>query len=342
MPPIYGDRWRVERPLGEGGQAHTFIVIDESSPRSRYVLKRLKNLKRLDRFEREILAVRRLEHPNILRLVDFDLTAEKPYFVTEFCAGGSLEDNRERVLRWEAADQLKVFFEIASAAQHAHDSGIIHRDIKPDNIFLREENGPAVLGDFGICYVEEGSRFTLTDEAVGARFFIAPEVEDGRSDAVSQKTDVYSLGKLLYSLLTGKTFTREKHRLAEYNIVNLRGDYFLEHVNSVLDKMIAEDVAARFETVSEAIRQLKEASRLMAGTYNPLTEREQLCRYCGRGNYKPVSRERLRNYDADVMAAQSLGFQMLFCPTCGNLQSFFLNDEVSHRDWLEAVGLRTK
>src|SRR2546423_10412245 len=91
MVQTYSGRWQVIEPLGEGGQAHTFLVSDlKGEGDIKYVLKRLKNLKRIDHFKREIEAVRMLTHENVVRLIDFDLDARKPYLVTEFCSGGSL------------------------------------------------------------------------------------------------------------------------------------------------------------------------------------------------------------------------------------------------------------
>ena len=91
MGKIYGDRWKVVESLPEGGQAHLYLVTDiRGQGETLYVLKRLKNIKRIDRFKREIEAVRNLSHENIVRLIDFDLGAEKPYLITEYCSGGGL------------------------------------------------------------------------------------------------------------------------------------------------------------------------------------------------------------------------------------------------------------
>src|SRR5687768_12657235 len=90
---IYGDRWEIIGSLGEGGQAHTFKVVDRRvGDDTIFVLKRLKNLARKDRFRREIEAIGALPHPNIVRLVDHDLDDERPYLVVGYCAGGSLAD----------------------------------------------------------------------------------------------------------------------------------------------------------------------------------------------------------------------------------------------------------
>lgn len=240
MATTYGERWEVDRSLGEGGQAHTFIVRDiKGDSETKYVLKRLKNLNKIERFKQEIETVRNLNHPNIVRLIDFDLNATKPYLVTEYCSGGSL-DTAEPFWTKSPIFALELFNQICEGVSFAHGMGIIHRDIKPSNIFLRNEEGPAVIGDFGICYVEQdGSRITLTEEAVGPRLFIAPELEDGRLADISPKSDIYSLGKILYWLLSGgRIFSREKHREVQFDLKGRNdtlptgwNNIYMEHVN---------------------------------------------------------------------------------------------------------------
>lgn len=181
MAQVFGERWEIVRQLGEGGQGYAYLVRDlRGSSETCYVLKRLKNIKRLERFKREVEAVRNLSHENILQLIDFDLEAEKPYLVTELCEGGSLADAEPF---WNDSPLLaiEIFQQICSGLSFAHAHGIVHRDIKPENILLRTSNGPAVIGDFGICYIEDdGNRVTLTEEAVAPRQYMAPELEDGR------------------------------------------------------------------------------------------------------------------------------------------------------------------
>lgn len=252
MAKIYGNRWQISEGLGEGGQAHTFLVKDvERDDDTRYVLKRLKNINRIKRFEDEVKAVKSLSHENIVTLIDFDLEGDQPYLVMEYCSGGSLA-NIEPFWREQPIVALRLFEQICEGVAYAHANNVVHRDIKPDNIFLRNKNGPLVIGDFGICYLEkDGTRVTLTDEAVGARSYIAPELEEGRVNIVSKRSDTYSLGKLLYWLLSGRVISREQYRDRKWDLRKWNstanggfGDWdniYMEHVNRLLNSNQVEN-----------------------------------------------------------------------------------------------------
>jgi serine/threonine protein kinase len=353
MSQIYGERWKVLKQLGEGGQAHTFLVTDvKGEGDTLYVLKRLKNLKRLERFKREVEVVRNLSHPNVVRLIDFDLEADKPYLVTEYCVGGSLADAqpfwREKALGLlpgrvcQPVEALQLFHEICEGVIYAHRQGIIHRDIKPDNIFLRGMEGPPVIGDFGICYVEDGERFTLTEENVGPRGFIAPELEDGRAGAVTTKSDVYSLGKLLYWLLTGKTVPREGFRerdrdLKGYEVDSVLGwnNIYMEHINRLLDFMIVHGPQERRD-LDNLLILLRRAMRKIERELNPVSPTiRQLCTYCGEGFYIL----RAGNNPTEVT---NFGFRQVSnsqwriytCGECGHVQVFRL-EKARAREWWE-------
>lgn len=340
MPPqTYGQRWEVRSSLGEGGQAHTFLVTDlQGDADTPYVLKRLKNLERLDRFSREVQAARDLGHANIVRLIDFDLASKRPYIVTEYCAGGSL-DKADAFWRKSPDQALELFRQVCDGVAFAHQNGVIHRDLKPQNIFLRSHKGPAVVGDFGICYIEDdGTRLTLTDEAVGARNFTAPELEDGRSEAVSPKSDVYSLGKLLYWILSGKVFARERFReqawdLKGYSPKSLLGwdNVYMEHVNRLLDLMVTEDPNGR-PAVTDVLLLIQEVVRLVENEFNPISKDiRQRCHYCGQGYYAVLG----GNNEADNIGFRLVGnpdWRILVCRKCGHLQAFRV-DMAERKDW---------
>jgi tRNA A-37 threonylcarbamoyl transferase component Bud32 len=243
----YG-KWDIERELSPGGQANTFLVRDRTSTDGRlYVLKALKNPKRLERFADEVRAATRLDHPNIVRVVDADLTADRPYLVTDYCEGGALDEVNLRLR--SILERLRMFRLICRAVAHAHDQRVIHRDLKPANIFLRGDRLTPVVGDFGLCFLtDKGERLTLVEEAVGARWYMAPELEDGRSNEVGTWSDVYSLGKVLSWMMAGRVFNREKHREAAYDLTRETESADIFFVYDVLEAAVVADHQRRLQT----------------------------------------------------------------------------------------------
>jgi serine/threonine protein kinase len=186
---------------------------------------------------------------------------------------------------------LEIFRQVCAGAAYAQDRGIVHRDIKPDNIFLRSD-GTAVLGDFGICFVDdEGTRLTMTDEVAGSRFYCAPELRDGRleSHVLPTAADVYSLGKVLYWMLSGgQIFDREEHRENKYRIGQhdpLNPAY--ELVNQLLDAAIVQDWSNRIGTASKLLAKVEDMMSIVAAGGHALAlSAPHRCMFCARGAYK--------------------------------------------------------
>ena len=199
--PWLPDEWKLVRSLGEGGQGWTYLVrrSDGSDPIP-YVFKRLKNPARAARFQAEIRALEALSHPGILRIIESGEANGLPFYVAEYCEEGDLSNHSlsGKTLR----QRLLLYREICDAVAAAHRAQIIHRDLKPPNVLIRS-NGAIAVGDFGLCLhlADAGDRLTPSSEAVGARDYIPPELEDGRLDNPTPSSDVYSLGKLLYYIL---------------------------------------------------------------------------------------------------------------------------------------------
>jgi len=323
----FSDRWTITDNLPEGGQAHVFKVIDKKGGgKTEYVLKRLKNPHRLDRFKKEYEALRKLRHPAIVRLIDFDFDTKKPFFVTEFCELGSLAD-QEKILLEPISVKVEKFLEICRGLQVAHENGIIHRDIKPENIFIRKD-GSVALGDFGLCHDQAiEARLTATKEQIGSRFFIPPEYEDGQVQEVNSLGDIYSLGKLLYWLLSGgKKFAREKFREPEYDLRNFISvgdpyiDQLVERFNAVLDKMITVRPDNRIP-IKEVLQKVQRAERLWTLEYAlPSSDKGgALCRYCGEGDYVPCKDSPV-NFGIEQRGQQNL--KILVCNCCGHVELF--------------------
>jgi serine/threonine protein kinase len=334
---IFGERWEIHERLPEGGQAHTFRVVDLKGDRkTSYVLKRLKNVARLERFRTEVEALKSLADPNVIKLIDFDFDAKQPYLVSEFCAGGNLKENIGRFSH-DPIQALDLFIQICEGVTAAHRKRIIHRDLKPTNILLRTSNGPPVVADFGLCYLEGGERHTLTEEAVGSRWFMAPELEDGRAsdNDITDASDIYSLGKLLYWLISGgEIFSREKHRAPQYNLVSRFQDPALEHINRILDRMIVDDPNQRFPLISQVTKSIHMAIRLLKHEYRAVSpDIPQRCTYCGEGTYQIIAKGiegSVQRFGLNVLGGAD--WRIMACDQCGHIQLFRV-DQAKRKDW---------
>jgi serine/threonine protein kinase len=281
-------KWIIQKALDEGGQSHTFLVNEVGhEERGEFVLKRLKNKTRIARFAKEIEAVKTLSNPNVLRLEDFSLENDPPFLVAEYCAGGPL--SKQDLSQKTILDRFRLFECICKGVAHAHSKSIIHRDLKPDNIFLRKDGTP-VVGDWGICFLTDaGERLTITEEVMGPRYYMAPEVEDGKVQQVTARADVYSLGKLLYWILAGRIFARERHLDPEFDLTKetARAGPEIHLAYKLLDETIVSDPMKRPANASELLAKVEATVRRIEVRGHILNSGvPQQCIYCARGTYK--------------------------------------------------------
>jgi serine/threonine protein kinase len=354
------DNWKkLGRTFPKSGQGECQLVERATAPASeKFVLKTMRpeqsgNLARRARFEQEILALRRLSDPHILRIEDFGVDARGvPYVVTPYCALGSLRP--ELLPLGTIPETLRLFLGICRGVAHAHEAGVVHRDLKPDNIFLNELRSP-IVGDFGLCFLLDGSdtdddRITETQEVAAARWFGAPEARDGRLEEVTTAADVYSLGKLLHWMLSsGKVFDRENHR-AERNMLGRNVADRREHelVHELLDRMIAFAPVERYQSavlVVEAVTNL--IAVIEAGGRPILRNFAHRCSFCGQGEYE--FRNGPEDSHSNQVGSQSLGlsahlvnpsnstyffWMVAICNKCAHVQ-FFRPDLVpeARKNW---------
>jgi serine/threonine protein kinase len=200
------DRYRIERELGRGGMATVLLAHDlrHKRPVALKVLHpELAQTLGSERFQREIETVARLQHPHILPVHDSGETAGYLWFTMPFIEGESLRDRLNREQQLAVEDALQLTREAAEALDYAHRHGVIHRDIKPENILLSE--GHVLVADFGIARaVSAGDeRLTETGMSVGTPTYMSPEQAAGDRH-LDARTDVYSLGTVLYEMLAGE------------------------------------------------------------------------------------------------------------------------------------------
>ncbi|HSE68085.1 MAG TPA: protein kinase [Gemmatimonadales bacterium] len=201
------DRYRIERELGQGGMATVFVAHDLKHDRQvaiKVLRPELAAMIGSDRFLQEIRVTARLRHPHILPLYDSGAVGGVLYYVSPLVEGGSLKARLEREGKIPAAEAIRLAREVADALEFAHQHGVIHRDIKPDNILL--EAGHAVIADFGIARAVSAAgsdRMTQAGVRVGTPTYMSPEQASGEVE-VDGRADIYSLGVVLYEMLSGK------------------------------------------------------------------------------------------------------------------------------------------
>jgi eukaryotic-like serine/threonine-protein kinase len=199
-----GTRYRITRRLGAGGMATVFRA--EQMPLEREVVVKVlhahlaRDSEMTERFRREAEAAARLVHPFICPVLDFGQAGETVYIVMPYLSGGSLADKVQRDRSVAPSAAAAAAAQVAVALDHAHQRGVVHRDIKPDNI-LFDEDGNAYITDFGIATARFHGRLTASGRAMGTPHYMSPEQAMGK--LVDGRSDLYALGVVLYEALVG-------------------------------------------------------------------------------------------------------------------------------------------
>ena len=256
---VWGNWVSVGGLFDEGGQGRLYLVKNETIESNEiYVLKELKNPKRIKRFEREISAITNIKpHPNVIHLIDHGIYRDenRPCYVMPQadCSLVHFLSNSKNDINLA----MKTFKFICAGVEHLHNAGIIHRDLKPENILIY--NGIPKVADLGLCLLVDDMRLTATSEAVGPRFYMAPELEDGKNLNVDASADVYSLGKILYFMLSGgKVFSREKYRNPQYFLPKILNDPRYKVFSDVFRSSITTYPYERYSNASELQHEFKE------------------------------------------------------------------------------------
>ncbi len=198
-------RYEIQELIGVGGMAYVYKAYDNVDDRTVAIkiLKEefLENQEFVRRFKNESKAIAMLDHPNIVKVYSVSFGDRMQYIVMEYIDGITLKEYMERQETMNQKEILHFVIQTLKAIQHAHEVGIIHRDIKPQNIMLLRD-GTIKVTDFGIARFSDSQTRTMTDKAIGSVHYIAPEQAKG--ELTDAKTDVYSIGVMLYEMLTGQ------------------------------------------------------------------------------------------------------------------------------------------
>lgn len=255
-------KWKVGDAIGEGGQSNVYKTRDSNNKLFAIKIAKIQggDKKRIQRIKQEIELIKKLkDSPNVINIYDDNsrelddgsTDSQEVYYVMDYAPYGSLKHNDFYLNDIETS--LSLFKEVLNGISDAHKAGIIHRDIKPENILLYPTQKTVAVADFGLGRLTtDDTTLTEADEILGPRFFMAPEQYKKPSSA-NERSDIYSLGKLLYFMLTGKgkVFREEIGDLAK----DFQGSnpYLPLIQERLIEKMVVTDPAQRYSDVTEVL-----------------------------------------------------------------------------------------
>ena len=277
---VFDNRYKIENVIGVGGMAVVFKAVD-------LLMRRMVAVKILredisadepsvKRFVNESKAVAMLSHPNIVNIYDVSVRDDVKYIVMEYIEGITLKSyiQRRQVLSFKEVVGYSI--QILKALEHAHQKGIVHRDIKPQNIMLLK-NGVIKVMDFGIAKLPNTDTVTMTDKAIGTVYYISPEQASG--DPIDARSDLYSLGAMMYEMATGSLpFDAESPvsvALMQVNDTPTSPREVNSHVPPGLEQIILKamekDPSVRYQSASQMLSQLQKLRENPNVVFKPTT-----------------------------------------------------------------------
>ncbi|MCB0197209.1 MAG: protein kinase, partial [Anaerolineae bacterium] len=271
-------KYRIVARLGRGGMAEVYKAFQPGL--NRYVAIKVmhdhlsEDAEFIKRFQREALATGKLSHPNIVQALDFDEESGVYYMVMQYIDGPTLKDEIKARLsaNWPFSlpDIARMYLDLCDAIDYAHNRKMIHRDIKPANMMIDEE-GQILLTDFGIARLVGGTQFTATGAMTGTPAYMSPE--QGQGEKVDGRSDIYTMGVILYELVTGQVPYEAdtpiavvmKHITDPLPLPRTVNPKIPEAVEAIILKAMAKSPEDRFQTANAMARALRDAVGLPPG-----------------------------------------------------------------------------
>lgn len=309
--------------------------LSAEEPRNLCVLKVIHEHLRKDekaraRFEQEVNTLKKEQDSHIIKILDSHIG--EGWFVTKFFPLGSLADNLN-VFKGKPLEALEAFRPIVNAVATLHAKNIIHRDIKPGNIFYSEDG--LVLGDFGLVFFADGAGSKISDtyENVGSRDWMPTWAYGKKVEELRPSFDVFSLGKVLWAMVSGKTILPLwYHRRKDYDLERLFPDAsHVPLINVLLDACIREEEEAHagFPTAVELLPQIDKLLSIMKSEGTLLRrDLRRRCRVCGYGTYLLRVDEAQSpgvSHDIGLSPVGQIKWRVYVCDKCGNLQMFHVH-----------------
>lgn len=283
--PQLGSRYKMLKKLGSGGMGAVFLADDTTLAVRVAVKILLPGLasETIIRFQQEARAAAKLDHPNIVKVRDFGQTpAGDLYLIMDYVGRKSLEDIVDMQGRLPIDEALPIFIQIASGLHHAHINGVCHRDVKPSNIMLNEDTpGNVQLVDFGLAKLQsDDQKLTSTGVRVGSPLYMSPEQAGGAE--VGERSDIYSLGCLMFKVLTGQpplqgktyidTIVMQREEIPPLlNEVDC-GTTFPQELEEIIAKTLEKDPDDRYQSADELKHALEQALESYTASFKPVPQ----------------------------------------------------------------------
>lgn len=257
---ILDDRYRVTGRLGHGGMSEVYEATDIISRRIVAVKMIredvMKNPLNFRRFENEATIAASLRHINIVQVFDHGTIEDRPYIINEYISGQTLKDVLDLNNKLSMQEAVSVMIQLASALQYAHARGVIHRDVKPQNLFIMPD-GLIKLGDFGIAESENVVNEEGTKDIIGSVQYLAPEISTGKP--ASPQSDIYAAGVTFFELITGHV-PFDGDNSVNIAVAHIREKfpspkkfipYCPKEVERIINKATAKNLKQRYKTAGE-------------------------------------------------------------------------------------------